>query len=517
MAKPGEKLAASLSQLEKLQKAGRRVFRSNELTRVHRERLLRNGFLLEVMKGWLISSSPGSDPGDTTPWFATFWEFFARYCTARFGSRWHLSPEQSLLLHAGNTVIPCQIVVYAPKAANNTVELPFGHSLYDLKQRQMPPENDLCEREGLRLFVVEAALLKIPEIFYTRRPAEALVLLSGVRDASDILHRVLESGQTVIAGRIAGAFRRIGRAEVADEIVDTMKSAGFDVRESDPFAPKQMFGALSRRVPPFVGRLRATWEILRDPIITLFPKAPGLPQDREAYMRSIDEIYRSDAYHSLSIEGYQVTPDLIERVRYGDWDPDENDEDRQSRDALAARGYWQAFGLVREALREIILGGEAGGLVCAAHREWHRGLFQPFVTAGLAPPSMLAGYRNDSVFLRGSRYVPPRPEIVRDAMPALFELLEKESESSVRAVLGHWMFGYIHPYSDGNGRLARFIMNAMLASGGYPWTVIRLEDRDAYLEALEAASIEQNIEPFARFVARRVEWSLERGAMTRDE
>lgn len=517
MAKPSEKLAASLSQLEKLQKTGRRVFRSNELTRVHRERLIRSGFLLEVMKGWLISSSPGSDPGDTTPWFASFWEFCARYCMARFGSRWHLSPEQSLLLHAGNTVIPRQIVVYAPKAANNTVELPFGHSLYDLKQRQMPPENDLCEREGLRLFMVEAALLKVPETFFARSPAEALALLSGVRDASDILRRVLESGHTVIAGRIAGAFRRIGRAEVADEIVNTMRTAGFDVRESDPFAPQQMFGSLNRRLTPFVGRLQATWEIFRDPIVTLFPKAPGLPRDREAYMRSIDGIYRSDAYHSLSIEGYHVTPDLIERVRLGDWDPEGNDVDRRSRDVLAARGYWQAFGLVKEAVREIISGGEAGGLVRAAHREWHRELFQPFVTAGLAPPSMLAGYRNDSVFLRGSRYVPPRQEIVRDAMPALFGLLENENEPSVRAVLGHWMFVYIHPYSDGNGRLARFIMNAMLASGGYPWTVICLEDRDAYLEALEAASIEQNIEPFARFVSQRVEWSLERGAMMHEK
>ena len=57
----------------------------------------------------------------------------------------------------------------------------------------------------------------------------------------------------------------------------------------------------------------------------------------------MDEIYKSDAYHSLSIEGYSVTPALIERVQRGDWDPDHHDDDRQSRDALAARGYWQAF------------------------------------------------------------------------------------------------------------------------------------------------------------------------------
>jgi hypothetical protein len=64
------------------------------------------------------------------------------------------------------------------------------------------------------------------------------------------------------------------------------------------------------------------------------------------------------------------------------------------------------------------------------------------------------------------------------------------------------------PYPDGNGRMARFLMNAMLASGGYPWTVIRVEDRDAYLAALDRASIDMNIEPFAAFIAERVRWSM---------
>jgi len=512
MATPHEKLAASLAQLEKLQKGGRRVFRSGELTRVHRERLIQNGFLREVIKGWLISSSPGTDPGDTTPWYASFWEFCARYCTERFGDQWHLSPEQSLLLHAENTVIPRQVIIYTPRGTNNTIEMLFGTSLYDLKQKQMPPAVDLTKRNGLRLFTSETALTKVPEAFFTCSPVEAQVVLSGIRDASDVLRRLLDGGHSAIAGRLAGAFRRIGRADVADEILRTMKAAGYDVRESDPFTPEQSFGAVARGATPIVGRLQAMWESFREPVIETFPKAPGLPKDRKAYLRFVDDIYKSDAYHSLSIEGYRVTPELIERVRAGNWDPDNHDADRQDRDALAARGYWQAFQLVRETVGKIIAGDDPGSLVRAAHRDWYRELFQPCVAAGLLTASALAGYRNDAVFLRGSRHVPPRWEAVRDAMPALFDLLEQETEPSVRAVLGHWLFGYIHPYPDGNGRMARFVMNAMLAAGGYPWTVIRVEDRDGYLAALESASIDQNIEPFARFVAERVQWSLEQAA-----
>ena len=56
--------------------------------------------------------------------------------------------------------------------------------------------------------------------------------------------------------------------------------------------------------------------------------------------------------------------------------------------------------------------------------------------------------------------------------------LEAETEPSVRVVLGHFIFVYIHPYLDGNGRMGRFFMNVMLASGGYPWTIIPVERRE---------------------------------------
>ena len=57
-----------------------------------------------------------------------------------------------------------------------------------------------------------------------------------VRDASDVLAKLLSGGHSVIAGRLTGAFRNIRRADSADEILQTMKAAGYDVRESDPFA-----------------------------------------------------------------------------------------------------------------------------------------------------------------------------------------------------------------------------------------------------------------------------------------
>ena len=508
MATLHEKLAASLEKLQQLQSDGRRVFRSEEFPRIDRERLLAQGFLREVIKGWLISTRADGAPGDTTPWFASFWEFCARYCEFRFGAHWHLSPEQSLLLHAEDTVIPKQVIVYSPKGTNNTVSLMFGTSIYDLKSK-MPPEADLMTKNGLRLFKPASALVQISEDFMRRQPSEVHVALAGIRDFSEILGPLLAGGHTVVAGRLAGAFARIDRKNVADEIVKAMKAAGHDVRVTDPFAEQQTFGSLRIGVPPIVGRLQSFWAAYRDEAIAAFPPAPRVPNDTDAYLKFVDDIYQSDAYHSLSIEGYRVTPELIERVRAGTWHLEQNEADRKNRDALAARGYWQAFQKVEGAVAKIITGADAAKLVRDAHREWYREMFQPCVAAGLIEAQALAGYRNHFVYLQGSRHVPPRWEIVPDAMDAFFDLLENEKEPAARIVLGHWLFGYIHPYPDGNGRMARFFMNATLASGGYPWTVIRVEDRAAYMKALESASVHTNIGPFARFIAERVTWSME--------
>src|SRR5579862_1407830 len=105
-----EKLAASLGVLAELRKSGRSVIRSSELSRTHRERLVSNGFLTEVIKGWLIPSDP-ANAGETASWYASFWEFCAGYCNERFGSDWTLSPEESLLRHTDNRVVPEQVIV----------------------------------------------------------------------------------------------------------------------------------------------------------------------------------------------------------------------------------------------------------------------------------------------------------------------------------------------------------------------------------------------------------------------
>lgn len=504
MATPSEKLAQSLEVLRSLQENGRVAIRTGDLTRVHRERLLKNGFLLEVMKGWYIPSRPDETAGESTVWFTCFWDFCAAYLRERFADAWCLSPEQSLLIHVGNRTVPPQLLVRTPKGGNKPIALPYNTSILDVRA-SLPETKDIAVLDGLRLFSLPAALVACSANFFICNPTDARAALSMVRDASDVLARLLEGGHSTVAGRLAGAFRNIGRTRIADDILNTMRAADYTVRETDPFETKPAFSLSAREVSPHVNRIRLLWHSMREPIRARFPQAPGRPNDAGPYLKQVEEIYVTDAYHSLSIEGYRVSPALIERVRSGNWNPDGNDQDREHRDALAARGYWQAYQVVRQSVRCVLAGENPGDVADEDHGTWYREMFAPSVTAGLLKPAELAGYRSGQVYIRRSMHVPPEWNAVRDLMPTFFELLREEQEPAVRAVLGHFVFVYIHPYMDGNGRIGRFLMNVMLAAGGYPWTVIPLEKRDDYMAALERASVGQEIAPFTDFLATLVE------------
>jgi len=196
-----------------------------------------------------------------------------------------LSPEQSLLLHAENTIIPSQAIIYSPKGHNNTVKLLFRTSLYDLKEQQFQSRNDLIVRNGLRIFSPAAALIRVPESFFIRNPIETQVVLAGIRDASELLRPLLNGGHSAIAGRLAGALRRVGRIEQAGEILSAMKGAGYDVRETDPFeAALRVFTIGGASEAPIVGRLQAIWSASRDAVLDGFPEPPGLPENQTAYL-----------------------------------------------------------------------------------------------------------------------------------------------------------------------------------------------------------------------------------------
>ncbi len=477
---------------------------SADLSDEHRAVLLATGFLRQVMKGWYISANPADDQGDSTAWYASFWAFLSGYLGKRFGKRYCLNPEASLLLHTGHTAVPRQVVAVAGRTGAKTLSLPFDTSLLLYQDAKRVPRSRVARR-GLQVWPVAEAMCLVGPSFFIEHPREAEIALAMVRDPSELLATLLEGdGMRSAAARLAGALQFVGRSSDAQRIVTDFSAVHSSVRPENPFAIEAPSLAPSRERSPYVLRLRSMWAGWREAVIARFPAPPGIPVNAGSYLAQVQERYVADAYNSLSIEGYQVTDALIEAVARGDWNPEGDDDQRRARDALAARGYYQAFRAVKASISRIIAGEPAADVVRREHRDWYAELFAPSVSAGILKRHQLVGYRSGPVFIRNSQHVPLPREALLDALEALFDLIAEEPHPAVRAVLGKHLFVFIHPYFDGNGRIGRFLMNALFASGGYPWTVIRVSRRAEYLQALDQASVSGEITLLARFIAREM-------------
>ena len=509
MANPAVKLAQSLEELKKLQNNnGVAVVRTKDISRTHLDRLVSKGFLQRVLKGWYMSSNPEEKDGDSTSWYTSFWDFASAYCNSRFNDKWCLSPEQSLLLQSGITIVPKQLFVRSPNARNNITKLPFDTSFLEI-ELNIPSIKEIEIKNGLRIYSIPAGLISCSPDFFSYYQPEAITCLASLKDVSEILRLLLDGNNTVKAGRIAGALRAIGKNQFADEIIGTMRTAGFESRESNPFKSELTVEIPDNKRSPVAIRIQLLWDQMRPIVLNEFKEEKNGLGNIEEYLKKVDDIYISDAYHSLSIEGYRINEELIDKVRSGKWEPTNNENDRKHKDALAARGYWQCFQKVKTSIRKIYEGTNPGEVFGNDLNLWYRELFSPCVDAGIIKPSDLAGYRNTQVYISGSKYTPPGKDNVREAMPVLLDLLIKEKSAVVRAALGHFFFVYIHPYMDGNGRIARFLMNIMLASGGYPWVIVKVDERATYMEALEEASVNNDITKFAKFISGLIKENLE--------
>jgi len=262
-------------------------------------------------------------------------------------------------------------------------------------------------------------------------------------------------------------------------------------------------------------RVRALWSSLRNDIESTFtdiePRFEFMSRPLDEIFGEMEAIYVKDAYHSLSIEGYRVTSELIDKVRSGNWNPELIAKDKEAKDALAARGYYEAFEAVKASLKAVHCGEvkNLSSAVALGLTDWYTSLFQPCVTAGLIAAKDIAGYRKGPVYIRTSRHAPPADTYLSDCMDTLKELIETEPSYPVKAVLGHLCLGYIHPFPDGNGRSARFLMNFLLTLGGYNWTVVRFEDRRGYLSSLDSGSLEHDGVPFAEFIRMSMQKTIE--------
>lgn len=479
------------------------IVHSKNIKPQHRTLLIKNGYLKTIIKGWYLFDADltAKKAGESALWYESIWAFIGQYLSYRFNDDYWLSPEASLNIHTDNNSMPQQIVVFVKGGTEIITKLPNNMSIMITRSNAKP--NGLVEYRGVKVYSLETALANsVPTYFKNNQVSIQLALKNA--DFDKLAEALLRSKNIASAGRIIGAYEALEMRAESKKLEVIMAGAFENIKVENPFVDAPVILREKKKEAASASRIRIMWQQMRQVILERFdkinPEFNFLSKPIDETLSMINEIYVHDAYNSLSIEGYKVTPELIERVSNGNWSPETIEQDKTVKDTLAARGYYDAFNTVKESLTEAHKKENINYLVDVGITTWSTALFTPCVAAGIISEINLAGYRKGPIYIRGSRHVPPASEQLMDCMTALKECIADEESFVVKAVLGHLFFGYVHPFFDGNGRTARFLMNFLFIIGGYKWVVIKLETREEYLAALESASVDKDITQFVDFI-----------------
>lgn len=506
MAKTGnEKLADALREASAIRSGN--IVCSNNLKAATRTLLVHEGYLKQIVRGWYLFDADISvdKAGESALWYQSIWQFVGQYLQESYGDDYWFNPEASIDIHTANNALPKQLVVFTSEGATKNISLPNDMSLMVIKKSDKPTH--IIEYQGVRVLTLEFALAGLAPAIYRSNPLAVQIAL-GQSDVNAVADCLLVTKNVQSANRLIGAYLEIGRKADSRNLTSMILAAGLaPIKAINPFEIPVIKIGNKRQESAAAIRIRLLWQQYRDDVEQIFSDklfSNFFQKPLNKLLDSVEKVYVSDAYHSLSIEGYVVTEELINRIANGEWDTKHIEADKNQKDALAARGYYEAFQALRSLIQEAHQDGadnlDLGYLFDVSLTQIYTSLFKPCVTAGIINERDLAGYRKGPIMIRTSRHIPPQSEQLMDCMDALKQLILEEPNFAVKAVLGHFFLGYIHPFPDGNGRTSRFLMNFMFLLGGYQWAVVPVTERDTYLDALESASTDGNVVPFAKFI-----------------
>lgn len=209
-----------------------------------------------------------------------------------------------------------------------------------------------------------------------------------------------------------------------------------------------------------IAQLKAELDALR-------PLAPGA-------LKAVQHHFDVDlTYNSNAIEGNTLTlRETAEVIDHGITVGGKRlKEHLEAKDLHAALLWMRAFAAENEPISEAVV------------KQLHS------LIVATSEPEIAGTYSKLPRRIQGSAVQLPNPFAVPDLMRDFGKWLEGQGSGPGAAFEAHYRLVSIHPFSDGNGRTARLLMNLLLIRGGYPPISVRLQDRTAYLDGLERAQL----------------------------
>lgn len=128
-------------------------------------------------------------------------------------------------------------------------------------------------------------------------------------------------------------------------------------------------------------------------------------------------------------------------------------------------------------------------------------------------PDEKGKYRRVKVMIQGAENDPVWLDLMEPRMNDLLNIntqRKKVMHPVERIARFHLEFMNIHPFSDGNGRTGRILMNLELMQNGYPPIEIRMDQKKEYEAAIRTYYSKHDAEPMVRLISDNLEESLEK-------
>ena len=455
-----------------MDKADGHVVRGRDLPAVSRTLLIREGFLLEILKGWYFFQKPDCPTEPTVMWREGFWHFLNLHLISRGG--YCLGPENSLDLHSGHRDPPRHATALLTSGGNNTVWLRLGGTDMSCKlltYRALHPA-DVEIIDGVRTMPAGYALARVsPRYFQNHRGRIEHILQTTPAQmlAAGILEANVEAG----AMRILGALLATGLDTKAEEVRTLIARTGW-VRAVNPFGPDRR--VMTPIVQSTFGRnIKNYWQEMRMGVLENFPPLVT-PLSPEQWQDRARGLLTMDAYHAMSMNGYELSPVDVEKIAAG-----ENPQRLDPKTCLAVMGYLGAHACVLYSIQQNFADNARGSHLITAISKWDDELHKP------TRASPLGAAETESVGVSTS-----------EDMQMLADLIEGEPSASVRAILSHVLVLELLSTYENRHAMARFVLNALFATERYPWTILRVGGTQDYLTALEKAPTD--ILPLVTFI-----------------
>jgi len=352
----------------------------------------------------------------------------------------------------------------------------------------------------------ESSLVRLRLQYLRDYPQVVSAFLKAVEFNSETLRTLLlKESRPIVYQRLVALFEQVEKNSDAKLVRDAIKVTTDYRTPGKTHLIKNALPAVlasAKRIsdPAYVTRFRDQLRIYRDRVDSAFGDLKLPKWDLKTILAYAEQTKKYDTYHSSTIEGYRVTQEEIQALIDNRPVITTGAGKEEIERKMALKGYLVAHKFVLNMISDHFKNGNL--IPEQIIREIYAHLFFPSVEANLITKDQLTRYRNDAVYIRNSRHVPPSHQKVDDLMRCMVEEVNDVENKATRALLAHYGFVTIHPCFDGNGRVSRFLMNYILSLGGIPWITIRVEDRDKYFHALEVAQCDEDIGPFTDFLMR---------------